>query len=374
MDGTTILILLALGSCIQLLFGALARMDGNKNAFRACLAGVFLLTIGLVAAGSQDVLLPWVSKGTGPLTIIAGAFLISLAASSLSDSREKKFQTRLGIGAGVAYSATVIFSALLPGWIWIATAFASAPFFLIAGIFLFEAEDRTLLKIVSGIMFSSIAALLMLAAGLKTAGFSVGILRQSNVLLALLVMEQIVWAVFLLLFSEANGFRLAQASTHDELTGLYNLKGFSEETSKTLSMCTRHNIAYSFFMFDIDHFRKINDELGHLAGNQILMDFAHRLSSRIRVYDILCRTHGDEFMLFLQSVDHEKIEPVMDRLCGGFSFQTEEGIRYSVSASVATVDHPAGRAVRFEELLAAGIQGLLAAKQQGGARLEQVPF
>lgn len=374
MDSTTIVVLLALGTCVQLLLGALARMDGDKNAFRASLAGVFLLTSGLVAAGFQNVLLPWVSQGTGPLTIIAGSFLISLAVSRLSGGHEKKFQTRLGFGAVVACAVAVIFSAFVPGWIWIMTAFASTPFFLIAGIFLLEEKNRSLLKTVAGIIFSSIAALLLLAAGLKTAGFEVGILRRSNVLLALFAMEQTVWAVLLLLFNDANGVRLAQVSTHDALTGLYNLKGFSEETSKALSMCARHNIAYSLFMFDIDHFRKINDELGHLAGNQILMDFAHRLSSRIRVYDILCRTNGDEFMLFLQSVDHEKIEPVMKRLCGGFSYQTEEGIRYSVSVSVTTVDHPAGRAVRFEELLAAGSQGLLAAKQQGGARLEHVPF
>ncbi len=374
MDSTTILVLLALGTCVQLLLGALVRMDGDKNAFRASLAGVFLLTSGLVAAGFQNVLLPWVSQGAGPLTIIAGSFLISLAVSRLSGGHEKKFQKRIGIGAVVACAAAVIFSAFVPGWIWIITAFASTPFFLIAGIFLLEEKNRSLLKTIAGIIFSSIAALLLLAAGLKTAGFEVGILRRSNVLLALFAMEQTVWAILLLLFNEANGVRLAQVSTHDALTGLYNLKGFSEETPKALSMCARHNIAYSLFMFDIDHFRKINDELGHLAGNQILMDFAHRLSSRIRVYDILCRTHGDEFMLFLQSVDHEKIEPVMKRLCGGFSYQTEEGIRYSVSVSVTTVDHPAGRAVRFEELLAAGSQGLLAAKQQGGARLEHVPF
>lgn len=121
------------------------------------------------------------SQETGPLTIIAGSFLISLAVSSLSGSREKKFQTQIGIHARVAYAVTMIFSVLLPGWIWMMTAFASAPFFLIARIFLIEAKDRSFLK---------------------TAGFAVGILRRNNVLLDLFVMEQIVWAVFLLLFNK----------------------------------------------------------------------------------------------------------------------------------------------------------------------------
>lgn len=66
MDSTTILVLLALGTFVQLLLGALVRMDGDKNAFRASLAGVFLLTSGLIAAGFQNVLLPWVSQGAGP--------------------------------------------------------------------------------------------------------------------------------------------------------------------------------------------------------------------------------------------------------------------------------------------------------------------
>lgn len=374
MDSATILGLLALASSIQILFGALARMGKDKNTFRASLAGVFLLTSGIVVAGFQYVLLPWVSHGIGPLAIIAGSFLIWLAVSRLSSNHEKKFQTGLGIAAGFACAVAVVFSVFLPEWIWIMTAFASAPFFLIAGIFLFEEKDRSLLKTVSGIIFYSISAVILLGAGLKTAQLDVSFLKQNNIILGLYAMEQIVWAILHFLFNEVNGVRLAQVSTHDELTSLYNLQGFSEETRKALAMCACHNIAYSLFIFDIDHFRKINDELGHLTGNQILLDFAQRLSSKIRVYDILCKTPGDEFLLFLQSVDHEKIEPVMSRLCGGFIFQTEEGIRYSVAVSVTTVDHPAGRAVRFEELLAAGSQGLLSAKQQGGARLEYVPF
>lgn len=374
MDSATVLLLLAIASAIQFLFGLLARMNGGKNAFRSYLAGILLLTSGILAAGYQNTLLPWVSAGVGPLAVISGSCFLSLAVTGLCGIQERKFQKRLGFGAGSAYLITTLLALLRPAWLWIITAFASAPFFLIAGIYLFEEQNRSTLKTVVGCFHSFIAAIVVLGGGLKAAGLAVSFLQQENILLFLFILEQLTSLGYLFLFNEAAGFRLAQLSTHDELTGLYNSKGFAEAISKNLAMCGRHNIPYSLFIFDIDHFRKINDELGHVTGNLVLKDFAHRLSSKIRVYDILCRTHGDEFMLFLQSVDREKIEPVINRLCDGFGFQTHEGLLYTVSASAVTVDHPSGRAVTFEDLLAAGSQSLLAAKKNGGRRLEIAPF
>lgn len=100
----------------------------------------------------------------------------------------------------------------------------------------------------------------------------------------------------------------------DPLTGLYNRR-YSEERLKTeLMRAERSGVPVNVLMFDLDHFKGINDRFGHHAGDKVLKEFAYRLKKATRASDFAVRTGGDEFLLFLSECPPEKIGLVLSRL------------------------------------------------------------
>lgn len=98
---------------------------------------------------------------------------------------------------------------------------------------------------------------------------------------------------------ESANERLAQLSRTDRLTGLNN-RGFWEECLRNeFSRCARTSEAASLVMFDIDHFKKINDTYGHQAGDEVIRAVAHVLRANIRTTDVAGRYGGEEFGVIL---------------------------------------------------------------------------
>jgi two-component system, cell cycle response regulator len=88
------------------------------------------------------------------------------------------------------------------------------------------------------------------------------------------------------------------SSTRDELTRLYNRRSCMEKIKTDLSYAKRHGLPVSIIMFDVDHFKKINDSNGHLAGDLVLSTIARLAQSAVRQEDILGRYGGEEFLVF----------------------------------------------------------------------------
>ncbi|MEQ9464134.1 MAG: GGDEF domain-containing protein [Haliea sp.] len=104
----------------------------------------------------------------------------------------------------------------------------------------------------------------------------------------------------------ARAARLAQQMTlahstamHDGLTGLLNRRAMDERLSQELLLAKRHDSALSLMIIDIDHFKDINDQLGHLAGDEVLRRLAEAFRSCLRESDLLFRLGGDEFAILL---------------------------------------------------------------------------
>ena len=93
--------------------------------------------------------------------------------------------------------------------------------------------------------------------------------------------------------------RLHSAATTDELTGLYNRRALEERLEAELSRSTRHDLHTSVVLIDIDFFKPINDTLGHVAGDRLLVLLAEVLREQCRTLDIVGRLGGDEFLVVL---------------------------------------------------------------------------
>jgi diguanylate cyclase (GGDEF)-like protein len=131
--------------------------------------------------------------------------------------------------------------------------------------------------------------------------------------------------------------------TVDGLTQVYNKRYFMETLERELGRSTRYRRELSLVMFDIDHFKKINDTYGHLAGDQVLKTLALTVKGRIRREDIPARYGGEEFAIVLPEIDGanarqfaEKIRRLVETT--DFFFEGTK-IDVTISMGVATLDN-----------------------------------
>jgi two-component system cell cycle response regulator len=97
--------------------------------------------------------------------------------------------------------------------------------------------------------------------------------------------------------------QLYEFSTRDALTGVYNRRHFDERLRSELAFAIRHNTPLGLILLDVDRFKQINDVHGHLGGDKVLAEIAHRLVRMLRGEDLVARYGGEEFAVLLRSSD-----------------------------------------------------------------------
>lgn len=105
--------------------------------------------------------------------------------------------------------------------------------------------------------------------------------------------------------------KLSYQALHDPLTGLANRALFEDRLTQTLSRMRRSGGVFALLLIDLDDFKTINDDLGHLRGDQVLVAVAQQLASVTRECDTLCRFGGDEFLYLAEALDEEQDAAVM---------------------------------------------------------------
>ncbi|MDI4647561.1 histidine kinase N-terminal 7TM domain-containing diguanylate cyclase [Cohnella hashimotonis] len=108
--------------------------------------------------------------------------------------------------------------------------------------------------------------------------------------------------------------KLEQAAITDGLTGCYNRTFFQHYVEHEAFLCKQRNVPFSILLFDIDHFKQINDRYGHLAGDEVLRATAEAVRSTLRSFDLLARYGGEEFTVFLPQTSREEAQKVADRI------------------------------------------------------------
>jgi diguanylate cyclase (GGDEF)-like protein len=163
--------------------------------------------------------------------------------------------------------------------------------------------------------------------------------------------------------------------THDPMTEAYNKRAFLTEIEKEAGFAKRHNQPLSLIMFDLDHFKRVNDTYGHQAGDLVLRSVARKVTETIRKEDIFARYGGEEFALLLRNTDIEGAFIIAERVRRAIEDLevTHNGRRIpcTVSMGIARLD---GSITRPSDLIEAADERLYQAKRKGRNRTEVALF
>jgi len=161
-----------------------------------------------------------------------------------------------------------------------------------------------------------------------------------------------------------------QMAITDSLTGLYNRRFFKERMEEMVSRSGRYQKQLAVMMFDIDHFKNINDTYGHPVGDVVLKRVAQILQDSMRKIDLVARYGGEEFVLILDSVDEaasvRKAEEVRE-LIAGVNMESTLG-NFKITASVGISMYPSD-ASTDSELIEKADEALYASKRNGRDRV-----
>lgn len=165
---------------------------------------------------------------------------------------------------------------------------------------------------------------------------------------------------------KADEARIAWLATHDSLTGLPNRSLLTERLNRTLASALRYRRRFCLLFIDLDHFKEVNDQMGHHAGDEVLIEASRRMLACLRAADTLARHGGDEFVALLPetgSIEAACAVAEKMRLRLGEPFQVEQG-RAQISASLGVVMCP-DHGEDFDTLVARADQAMYAAKADG---------
>jgi diguanylate cyclase (GGDEF)-like protein len=184
-----------------------------------------------------------------------------------------------------------------------------------------------------------------------------------------------VFVIFMLVSERVVTAHKTAAST-DPLTGMFNRRGFAEATSRVIEREANAGRPVTVLIFDLDHFKSINDRFGHSAGDEILKLFATVVLSTLRITDLSGRVGGEEFAALLPCPLEEGViaaERVREAFADSGIVVEDGPVETTVSIGVA--GGPAG--TELEVLLAAADSALYQAKRNGRNRVaaaEELPL
>ena len=121
-------------------------------------------------------------------------------------------------------------------------------------------------------------------------------------------------------------------STTDELTGLSNRRGFLKIANYLFRSCQREDKPFSLLFFDLNKFKRINDDFGHSEGDRVLKSFSKSLLNHFRCYDVIARLGGDEFCVFCSGLEQDDVDNIALRMRNELKSRNLHNIDFSLGA------------------------------------------
>lgn len=162
--------------------------------------------------------------------------------------------------------------------------------------------------------------------------------------------------------------RVRQLAYIDGLTGIFNRRYFEMRIEEEIERAHRYQGGLSVMMIDLDHFKKLNDEFGHLLGDEVLRQVSSIFAQNLRKVDVACRYGGEEFVILAPQTSGEHAQAAAEKLrrvVAGWNFP---GVPRPVTISAGISNLPDHGSTR-DDLVKAADQALYAAKQGGRNRV-----
>jgi two-component system cell cycle response regulator len=161
------------------------------------------------------------------------------------------------------------------------------------------------------------------------------------------------------------------AATHDSLTQVWNRAEIIDFLGREISRARRGKLPLGVVLVDVDHFKSVNDSIGHLAGDIVLKEVAQCMRSHLRIYDGVGRYGGEEFLLVLPGCDLETTTSRADELRLAICSQSVVCNTHSITVTVSMGTTLAGASMSLEAILQAADAALYDAKRKGRNRVEE---
>jgi diguanylate cyclase (GGDEF)-like protein len=168
---------------------------------------------------------------------------------------------------------------------------------------------------------------------------------------------------------------LEQMVVSDPLTGLHNRRYLMDRLTQEMQRADRHGDPLAFAMIDLDGFKPINDQFGHVVGDKVLRAVGNAVARCVRVSDIAARYGGDEFAVILPQTPPEGAMRVVERVLRTISeltLQDSEGKSCKVTASLGLAYYPTDDVETPEDLIHSADGALYGAKRSGKNRFSSV--
>ena len=162
--------------------------------------------------------------------------------------------------------------------------------------------------------------------------------------------------------------RVKQLAYLDGLTGIFNRRFFELRILEEIERARRYGTGMAVVMADIDEFKKLNDEFGHLLGDEVLRQVSSLFHQQLRKVDVVCRYGGEEFAILLTQISTQQATAITEklrRLVEKFQFP---GVPRTITISAGVASFPTHGKTR-DEMIRAADSGLYAAKQAGRNRV-----
>jgi diguanylate cyclase (GGDEF)-like protein len=163
--------------------------------------------------------------------------------------------------------------------------------------------------------------------------------------------------------------QIRQLAFRDGLTGIFNRRYFEQKMREELDRATRYEQQLSVLMIDIDHFKEVNDEFGHLLGDEVLRQVSNLFTTQLRKVDFVCRYGGEEFAVLMPVTSSEKALQVAEKLRRKIAGWHFPGVQRSITVSIGVAEYPEHGETR-DSLIRAADAALYLAKQKGRNRVQ----
>jgi diguanylate cyclase (GGDEF)-like protein len=353
-----------------------AALSGSSRIIGSWGRAMLLLAFGLLGLGMRDYVPLWLSAVVGNTLIVAAIALAMRALRVFVGGAPRDVMTWLLLAA--LFVLLAVFTEVQPSHVGRAIAISAA-----LGIVALRAARLLHRKAPAACKLSSrVTEYVFWGVAVLTALRIVGTLLfpppsalaagPFNSAVFLLYSGFIIVSTLSVMWMEIESLQseLVRAARYDALTGIYNRGTFLEEFEREVSRCARGGPAFSLAIFDLDRFKRLNDQYGHPFGDRVLKAFADVLRADIRKHDAVGRYGGEEFALLMPNTGKETAIRVAERVRRDLDARgiTVDGKRVEVTVSGGIATYGVEGA-DWDTLLSAADTALYEAKNSGRNRV-----